>query len=367
MAPGRAKTREWKVHQVPGVLFPQLGFATAEGTILQWLCEVGGNVEAGVPLVEIASEKAVNVVVAPTSGQLLAVYAPPGAIVAEGETLGWIGQPGEQAPEVQCRWLGWEPDIAEAPEDLLQRLGAKVAESDPVPPVQPPGQVDKRYRGVLKKQLREVTGRRMAASWVEKPKVDLFAEINCSRVVAHRESEKQAGRQPPPFNMYIAHAVVKAFEAYPELNCNWVKGRRVPMEQINVGVAVALDENLLTISMKDLGGLSLREVEKRYRSLIRKAVGMNLRHEELFGSSLTVTNLGEFEIFAFTPIINPPDVYILGIGELKDRALVVEGQIVVAPVSYFCLSFDHRGVDGAPASRLLQSIKHHLEHYADTE
>ena len=116
---------------MPGVLFPQLGFATAEGTILQWLCEVGGNVEAGVPLVEIASEKAVNVVVAPTGGQLLAVYAPPGAIVAEGETLGWIGQPGEQPPEVQCRWLGWEPDIADAPEDLLQRLGAKAAESDP--------------------------------------------------------------------------------------------------------------------------------------------------------------------------------------------------------------------------------------------
>ena len=82
----------------------------------------------------------------------------------------------------------------------------------------------------------------MAASWVEKPKVDLFAEINFSRVVAHRNSEKQAGRQPPPFNMYIAHAVVKAFEAFPELNCNWVNGRRVPLEQINDLIQFQVEE-----------------------------------------------------------------------------------------------------------------------------
>ena len=354
---------------MPAVTFPQLGFATAEGTILHWLHEEGGRVEAGAPLVEIASEKAVNVVVAPANGVLLAIYAPPGAIVPEGETLGWIGEPGEHAPEVRCRWLGWEADISDAPADLEQKLAARQSDSTDAafPPVQSPEQVDKRFRGILKKQLRSVTGRRMSASWVDKPKVDLFAEINFSQVVAHREREKQAGKQPPPYNIYIAHAVVKAFEELPELNCIWVDGKRVPMEQISVGVAVALDESLITISMKNLGGLPLREVEKRYRGLIRKAIGMNLRHEELYGSSLTVTNLGEFEIFGFAPILNPPEVYILGIGELKDRALVVDGEIVVAPVSYFCLSFDHRGVDGGPASRLLRSIKHNLEAYTDVD
>ena len=352
---------------MPGVLFPQLGFATAEGTILHWLCEVGEDVVAGAHLVEVASEKAVNVVVAPVGGTLLAIYAPPGAIVPEGETLGWIGQPGEQAPQVETRWLGWEGEIAEPPADLIQRMGEPKSRkaATGAPPAQPPEQVNKRYRGVLKKQLRETAGLRMAVSWVDKPKVDLFAEINFSRVVAHREAEKRAGRQPPPFNVYIAHAAVKAFEEFPELNRTWTEDRAVPMEQINVGVAVALEESLLTVSMKDLAGLSLREVERRYRSLIRKAIGMNLKHEELYGNSLTVTNLGEFEIYAFSPIINPPDIYILGIGELKDRVLVVDGEIAVAPVSYFCLSFDHRAVDGAPASRLMRSIKKNLENYED--
>ena len=350
---------------MPGVLFPQLGFATAEGTILNWLQAVGERVEAGAPLVEIASEKAVNVVAAPGGGVLLAIFAPPGAVVPEGETLGWIGEDGERPPEVNCRWLGWEADIAPPPQDLAQHLALADAEPEPFPPVLPPEQVDKRHRALLKKQLRETTGKRMAKSWVDAPKVDLFAEINFSAVVAHREGEKRAGRQSPPFNMYIVHAVVKAFEEFPQLNCHWINGRRQPLDGIHVGVAVALNDSLLTISMKNLGGLSLREVERRYRSLIRKAAAMTLKHGELYGSSLTVTNLGEFEIFGFTPVINPPEVYILGIGELKDRALVVDGEIVVAPLCYFCLSFDHRGVDGAPASRLLRSIKHYLEDYRD--
>ncbi|MCZ6472781.1 MAG: 2-oxo acid dehydrogenase subunit E2 [SAR324 cluster bacterium] len=355
------------------MLFPQLGFATAEGTILNWLHEVGERVERGTPLVEVASEKAINVVVTPVDGVLLAVFAPAGAIVPEGETLGWIGQDGEQPPELTCRWLGWEADIAPPPEDLAVRLQGTAPNTreadreDEFPPFQPPEQVDKRYRSLLKKQIRDTTGKRMSQSWVDKPKVDLFAEINLSQVVAHREAEKQAGRQPPPFNVYIAHAVVRAFEEFPHLNCNWLDGRRVPLEDIHVGVAVALEESLLTISLKNLGGLSLREVERRYRSLIRKAAAMTLRREDLYGSSLTVTNLGEFEIYGFTPVINPPEVYILGIGELKDRVVVVDGKIIVAPVSYFCLSFDHRGVDGAPASRLLRSIKHHLEDYRDND
>lgn len=363
---------------MPGVLFPHLGFATAEGTILHWVHGVDEDVRAGEPLLEIASEKAVHVVVAPVDGKLLAIYAPAGAIVAEGETLAWIGAAGERPPETECRWLGWEEDIAQPPPDLEQRLskvpgaarGGAREQAEPdggFPPFRPPERADKRFRGYLKKSMREVTGRRMAASWVEKPKVDLFAEINFSSVVAHREAEKSAGRQPPPYNVYIAHAVAKAFEQFPELNCNWIDGRRVPLEQIHVGVAVAVGESLLTISMKNLGGLSLREVERRYRGLIRKAVAMNLEREELYGSSITVTNLGEFEIFAFTPVINPPEVFILGIGELKERAVVVDGRIAAAPMCYFCLSFDHRGVDGAPASRLLRGIKHHLEDYSDGE
>lgn len=354
---------------MPGILFPRLGFATAEGTILRWEKEVGQEVAAGEALVEIASEKAINVVAAPGDGRLLAVYAPPGAIVPEGETLGWIGEAGESPPALNCRLLGWEADIAPPPADLDEKLGG-VVELPGEPPhsllsMEPAQQVAKQFRAFLKKQLREVAGRRMAKSWVDAPKVDLFAEIDFSAVMAHRQSEKNAGHQPPPFNVYIVQAVARAFQEFPELNCHWRDGRRVPLDGIHVGVAVALKESLLTISLKDLGGLSLREVERRYKSMIRKVVTMNLKRDELYGSSLTVTNLGEFEIFGFTPVLNPPEIFILGIGELKERPVVRDGAFSVAPLSYFCLSFDHRGVDGAPASRLLRAIKHQLEQFSD--
>ena len=346
---------------MPAIVFPHIGFAVAEGTILKWEKEVGAAVAEGEPLVEIASEKAISVVGAPAAGALLAIYAPPGAIVPEGETLGWVGPPGERPPEVKCRVLGWESEIGPPPPGWEAPAEASAA----APMLPPPERADGKIRSFMKGKLRETTGARMAKSWVDAPKVDLFAEIDFSRVVAHRQAQKEAGQAAVPFNMYIAHAVVKAFEEFPELNRNWIDGRAVPLAGIHVGVAVALQESLLTISLKNLGGFSLKEIERVFRTLIRKAAGMTLSREELYGSSLTVTNLGEFGIFGFTAVLNPPEIFILAIGELAERAVVREGKIVAAPISYFCLSFDHRGVDGAPASRLLQRIKHHLEHYSE--
>lgn len=203
----------------------------------------------------------------------------------------------------------------------------------------------------------------MSKSWVDAPKVDLFAEVDFSAVVAHRNAQKAAGIEPAPFNVYIAHAVVGAFKEFPEWNVNMVDGKSVPLDGIHVGVAVALGENLLTVSMKNLENEDLVGIQRNYKGMIRKAVGMSLSRDDLYGSSLTITSLGEFEVFAFTPIINPPEIFILGVGELKERAVVRNGNIEIAPVCYFCLSFDHRGIDGAPASRVLRAIKHGVEQY----
>ena len=352
---------------MPAIIFPHLGFATAEGTILRWEKTTGESVQKGEALVEMASEKAIHVVASPASGVLSAVYAPPGAIVPEGEPLGWVGQAGEQAPEMDRNWLGWEAEIAPAPDNLADFLKPDSRVEENAADFGPPEKVDKAFRGFLKGQLRETTAKRMAKSWVDAPKVDLFAEVDFSRVVAHREAIKASGGQAPTFNVYIVNAVVQAFKEHPHLNLNWINGGPKPLNGIHVGVAVALEENLLTISLKNLDDLSLRDIERSYKGLIRKAVGMSLQRDELYGSSLTVTNLGEFEIFGFTPVINPPEIFILGIGELVVRPVVRDGAITTAPICYFCLSFDHRGVDGAPASRLLRSIKHHIEQFVNED
>ena len=340
---------------MPGIAFPKLGYATGEGVILAWLKEVGESIEAGEALLEVALEKTVHVLEAEQEGVLLAAYAPPGAVVPEGEILGWIGRPDEKAPALQCRIVGWEPEVAPPPE-AWQGAPSRI----PPSPAHPE-KIGKEHRAALKSQLRRVTAQRMAHSWREAPKVDLFAEIDFTAVAGHRRALKAEGAEAPSYNVYIAHAVAKAFADLPELNRRLVGDELAPLESIDVGMAVALGDQLVTVSMKDLGGVGLQEVQRRFKALIRKALRLELHHEELWGSSLTVTNLGEFEVSAFCAVLNPPETYILAIGEISERPVVRDGALAVATMSTFCLSFDHRAVDGAPASRLLQRIKHHME------
>ncbi|MDH4248647.1 MAG: 2-oxo acid dehydrogenase subunit E2, partial [Deltaproteobacteria bacterium] len=224
-----------------------------------------------------------------------------------------------------------------------------------------PATVERQFRDVLKGQLRRVTAQRMTRSWQDSPKVDLFADVDFTRVEAHRKALKELGREAPSFNIYIAHAVVRAFQDLPGFNMHWIEGRIIPLKKINVGLAVALGDNLVTVSLKDLAGVPLLEIQRRFKGLIRKALQLSLSREELYGSSLTITNLGEFDITAFTAIINPPEVFILAVGKVEPRVVARQGEMVIAPLCTLVLSFDHRAVDGAPASRLMQRIKQHLE------
>lgn len=359
------------------ILVPHLGYATEESTVLHWLKQVGEPVAAGEAVVEITTEKAVHVVVAPQAGTLLAAYAPAGAILPEGEPLAWVGAPGEEPPALKARLTGWEEEVAPRPPDLWQRFrpanggppdargGETAAEppADEAPPpaTQAPERVSAAHRSVVRHQLRRVTAARMAHSWREAPKVDLFAEVDFTRVQAERAALKAKGHEAPSLNVYIAHAAARAFADLPHLNVYWGGEEAVPHEHINIGVAVALGDNLVTVSMKDVGAADRFEVQRRFKALIRKALQMNLRREELYASSLTVTNLGEYDVSAFCAVLNPPEVFILAVGALEERPVVREGAVAAAPMCTLCLSFDHRAVDGAPASRLLQRIKQHLE------
>ena len=342
------------------VVFPQLGFATHGGLVVRWFKTPGEAVTAGEPLVEIAFEKALSEVEATADGVLLKITAPAGAEVPEGEIMGWVGQQGEDAPENGALILGWDESLAPPPEER-QRYMAEAQEVEP-PPVRMIAKPEKASKQALKGHLRGMTAERMANSWNEKPKVDLFFDADFSRIVAHRTAAKAAGENALPFNVYIAQAAVAAMREFPQYNGHLVNGSFYEMEPIHVGFAVALGENLLTVSVKNLQQATLEEINLGYKGMIRKALAQNLAHEDLFGSSLTITNLGEFDVTAFTAIINPPEIFILSVGKLEDRAVVVEGEIVVRPMSTLCLSFDHRVIDGAPGAKVMQRIKHYLEH-----
>jgi len=345
---------------VPRIDLPHLGYATTEAIVLRWLKSPGQTVAEQEPLVELASEKAIQILGAPQAGTLLAIYAPAGAILETGEPLGWIGPATEAAPALKPRIIGWEPEVAPHPPVPPAADSATV----PAPHLSAAHGAAKADREVLRHRLRQVTAQRMDASW-RAPKVDLFADIDFTKVQAHRQSLKDRGEEAPSYNIYIAHAVVRAFQAFPDLNLQWRDGQLKLSDGIHVGIAVALGDNLLTVSMKNLAGTSLADIQRRFKGMLKKALSLNLAHEELFGSSLTITNLGEWDITSFAALLNPPEIFILAIGKLEERPVVRNGQVVPGLQCTFCLSFDHRGVDGAPASRLLQRIKRNLENFED--
>jgi pyruvate dehydrogenase E2 component (dihydrolipoamide acetyltransferase) len=356
---GRADTLE-REDSVGKIDLPRLGYATSEATVLRWLKAVGDSVTEREALVELASEKAIQVLGSPQAGTLLAIYAPPGAVIETGEPLAWIGAPGERAPQLTPRLVGWEPGIAPGPAE--SEPAARIV---PAPAARLPAHsVPKAERELLRGQLRHTTALRMEASW-RAPKVDLFAEVDFTRVQAHRLALKEQGGEAPSYNVYIAHAVVRAFQDFPHLNLQWWDGQLRPLDGIHVGIAVALGDNLVTVSLKNLAGLGLAEMQRRLKGLIKKALGLALSHDELFGSSLTITNLGEWDVRSFAALLNPPEIFILAVGKLEERPAVRDGQVVPRLQCTFCLSFDHRGVDGAPASRLLQRIKQNLERFDD--
>jgi len=339
---------------VAAVLFPPVGYTQEEGVVVAWLKQPGQTVQQGEDLLELALEKTIHVVTAPQAGIVSAIYAPAGAVVAQGEMLAWIGQAGEAAPSHTVRLLGWDAEVSPPPSDLLQQLAAaQPAASRSV-------ESNRSQRALLKTRLRHTTGQRMTKSW-QAPKVDLFTDVDFSAVIALREAAKQAGTEAPSYNAYMAHAAAQAFAQFPHLNGHWLDTGFSPLAGVHMGFAVALPDGLITVSLKDVQSQTPETIHSRFKGLLRKALSMSLTHADMFANSLTLTNLGDTGVSGFTALLNPPEIFILAVGQLEDRAVVRQGQIVVRPMATLCLSFDHRAVDGQPAALFLKALKQHLE------
>jgi pyruvate dehydrogenase E2 component (dihydrolipoamide acetyltransferase) len=156
-------------------------------------------------------------------------------------------------------------------------------------------------------------------------------------------------------------ATAAAMREDPVLNVSFQDDAIRRHADVNIGLAVALDEGLVTVSLKDADQQDLPAIAKESERLIEKARSGGLQVDDVTGNSITISSLGGFEIDSFTPIINLPEAAIIGVGTLVDRPVVRSGQIDVAPIMKLSLSFDHRIVDGAPAARFLQLLKSKLE------
>lgn len=216
--------------------------------------------------------------------------------------------------------------------------------------------------------LRGMRGRvaeRMFQSWNTIPRVTEVMQVDMSATVAFREAmlgqwEQQYGLRIS-LNDMITKAVAMALRRQPRLNATLADQEVRLHDSINMGIAVNLDEGLIVPVIFNADQKNLGQIAREGRELAEKARAGRLQLDEISDGTFTITNLGTTGIELFTPIINPPQVAILGVGMVQRRPIVVGDALAIRPAVYLSLVFDHRAVDGVPAANFLQELKRLLE------
>jgi 2-oxoglutarate dehydrogenase E2 component (dihydrolipoamide succinyltransferase) len=192
-----------------------------------------------------------------------------------------------------------------------------------------------------------------------------FNEVDMSSVVALRQRRRDAFKERYGvglgFMSFFTKATVGALKAYPQINAELRGDELVLKHYYDIGIAVAADEGLVVPVVRDAGGKSFAEIEREISSLAQRARENHLTLEELMGGTFTITNGGVFGSLLSTPILNPPQVGILGMHKMQERPVAVNGQVEVRPMMYLALSYDHRVVDGREAVQFLVRVKELIE------
>ena len=237
-------------------------------------------------------------------------------------------------------------------------------------PAQPPprsaGEVPK-GREVQLSGLRRTIAQRMVASKTLTAPVTLTSKANATALVGLREKFKvfaTPDEPVPTYNDMVLLIVAAVLKDHPMLNAQWADDRIVVPEAINIGIAVDTADGLLVPVVHDAPSLSLKQMAARTSELIASARSRELTMEEMTGGTFTVSNLGGMGIDVFTPIINHPECAVLGLGRISREPTVEGGQLILRSYVWLSLTFDHRLVDGAPAARFLESVRHAVENPA---
>lgn len=233
-----------------------------------------------------------------------------------------------------------------------------VAASAPV--VEPIASTDE-YEDIPLSMMHEAVAKRMVQSKAPVPHFYLTVEVDMDKLVELRESLKDVGDVKISYNDIIVKAVALNLRRHPEVNASFQGNAIRRYKRVHVGVAVALEEGLITPVIRDCDGKSLGQIAREIRELSERARQKKLRPEEYSGATFTVSNLGMYGIEEFSAVINPPEAAILAVGAIVQKPVVKDGQIVVSHRARLTLSCDHRVIDGATGAQFLVDLKQMLE------
>jgi 2-oxoisovalerate dehydrogenase E2 component (dihydrolipoyl transacylase) len=370
------------------VVIPQVGQSIAEATIVKWFKNTGDHIEKGEPLVEIGTDKINTEIPSPESGIIQKLLVAEGetvpvlteiAIIADGKSDDQALAPIESKSELDSfpsvsrqeisRDRNYSPVVRRLAQehnvDLTKIVGSgadgRVSKEDVLRFVEQSKGKDADEERVPMSRMRKLISDHMSLSRRTAADVSTFFEIDISAVEAEREKVKEQQGVKVTYLPFVVWAVVQGLQKFPVLNASIDGDAIIYKKHYNIGVAVALDQGLIVPVLKHAEEKSILQISKELRDLSNRARNNRLQPADLEDGTFTITNPGVFGALLGTPIIHQPQVAILGVGAVVKRAVVVDDQIVVRPMSYFSLSYDHRALDGATADQFLAFVKNVLE------
>ena len=394
---------------ITDVLVPQLSESISEATLLNWKKQPGEAVEVDEILIEVETDKVVLEVPAPAAGVLKEIVKGDGSTVASGEVLARIDSdakpsaaaaPAQEAPASEAAPAAAAPATAPAASGaaitspaagkiLAEKgidpasvegsgRGGRVTKGDALtagsapaqkaaaPVAAPTQSLDGRpEQRVPMSRLRARVAERLLQSQQENAILSTFNEVNMQAVMDLRKKYKDSFEKEHGvklgFTSFFVKAAVAALKKYPIVNAS-VDGKDIIYHgYFDIGIAVGSPRGLVVPILRNADQMSISDIEKTIADFGNRARDGKLTLEELTGGTFSISNGGVFGSMLSTPIINPPQSAILGIHATKERPVVENGQIVIRPINYLALSYDHRIIDGREAVLALVAMKEALE------
>jgi len=385
-------------------VFPE---SVTEGTILTWHKQPGEPVARGELLAEVETDKVVFEVPAPMDGVLAEITIPAGTTVKSGEVVGRLDKSARMTPQtspVASETVPQAAVVMPAAKRLMEEhgldarklsgsgKGGRVLKEDvqkhldinetvpapvvvkpkPAPaapvrmPAAPPAQAGERpEKRVPMTRLRVRVAERLVEAQRTAAILTTFNEVNMQPVMElrtrHRERfEKEYGVRLG-FMSFFVKAAIEALRHFPEVNAS-IDGHDIVYHGFyDIGIAVGTPRGLVVPVLRDADRLTMAEIELRIRDFGERAQNGRLTLEEITGGTFTITNGGVFGSLLSTPILNPPQAAILGMHKIQERPVAEKGQVMIRPIMYLALSYDHRLIDGREAVQFLVMIKELLE------
>ena len=388
------------------VELPKSGNTVEECLIGRWLTRQGDSVSAGDILAEVETDKATFEIVAPVAGTVLATFFDEGALVPVFTTVCVIGAPGETVDEFRPhadgrRESGFgsrEPSSVGSQQSAVR---SPLVPQSPVPtasaPLSPRARrfaTERNFHAlsiagsgpggrVLERDVREayesarattpapaqtprpsgtraIIARRLRESLASTAQYTLHGSADASGLLALRAHIKSR-RPEVTINALVAFCAVRALRETADLNAEFIDGRIVTHDAVHLGFACDTPRGLLVPVVRDAHALSLGALARRLNDLATQAVDGRISPDDLSGATFTISNLGNLGVESFTPVLNPPQVAILGVGAVQLKPIRVEGRVEFIDAIALSLTCDHQVIDGAPGARFLKVVKEKIE------